>query len=231
MPVSPVPPVPADVARYDVIGFVEADFVVHVGLARQAYVVGEERIVPLAHMAPPFMEDLQAEVALVAKGELTESEQEKIRTFLEGVRDEYGAQSLKTQIGLGRAIKLQYCIYPHTLAALPVTPGRRKFPRRFSCVGLVIEAYATARIQLLDLGNLPPVSLEELVTAYRWVEEDLRDPERRAGAGLVNEEPWPVVLPGYVIHSLRRPRAEIKSETFAAKAGDQYYPSRRLNEG
>lgn len=46
--------------------------------------------------------------------------------------------------------------------------------------------------------------------------------------GIPGDGPWPVVLAGYVINSLDRSEEDIRRDPHAARAGDEYFPSRHV---
>src|SRR6185437_15528756 len=100
--------------------------------------------------------------------------------------------------------------------------------QRFSCGGFVIEAYRFAGIDLLttDAGSLPPVGVELLRLAYPDQHRTLDNPRLRTSLGLEGDGPWPIVLSGYLLHSLARAEAGIRSGPYHPQPGDEYFPAR-----
>jgi hypothetical protein len=151
---------------------------------------------------------------------LTEDERARIDLFLDRVEAEYGAEVRRARP------HRQYIITPHT-APFTDHDGTVLF-QRYSCGGLVIEAYKFAGINLLmtDGTVLPLVTLNLLRIAYPDYADDLSNTRRRALFGLDGEGPWPIVLAGYLLHSLSRLEGEIRAGPYQAHPGDEYYPSR-----
>jgi len=81
--------------------------------------------------------------------------------------------------------------------------------RRFSCTGLVVECYLSVDIRLLNINELPQVDAGVLAPVYGEIVKDQRLRERLK-IGLDGNGPWPVLLPGYLFHSLNRADSEIK---------------------
>ncbi|MCH8150102.1 MAG: hypothetical protein IH987_19335 [Planctomycetes bacterium] len=93
----------------------------------------------------------------------------------------------------------------------------RKLYQRFSCAGFVIECFVAAGINLIDSASLPAVDEQLLSAAYPvLVRIEQTTPEAQAkfgfkgrgDLGLVDEGPWPIVLAGYLFHSLQRASSE-----------------------
>ena len=211
---------PVSVGKYDVFGQESGSvrhFVRHVGLC------GEERnghrandAVALVHMGPPLSRD-DGKVQSVGSAGLTVDEINEIGVFVD-------ERSLEYEASRRRDPKQQYVVHPH---AKPVTSADGTVVcTRFSCAGFVIEAYNAVEILLIsdDEDALPKSDVEILVNAYPDLERYLRSPARKV-VGLEGDGPWPVVLAGYVINSLRRSMEEIRREPYPPKPGDAYFPA------
>jgi hypothetical protein len=95
-----------------------------------------------------------------------------------------------------------------------------------NCVGLVLLAYESMNIRLLAewvSGSYPDVSLQQLKDLYshvgllRWSRTQLNE----IGLPPTHRQMWPVVLPGYLFHSLnmkgRLPLGYLPKDTSKAK--------------
>ena len=89
--------------------------------------------------------------------------------------------------------------------------------RRFSCTGLAVECYLSVDIRLVNIDHLPPVDVETLIPAYGSIVKDQRLRERLK-IGLDGSGPWPVLLPGYLFHSLARHESEIRTEPYSPQS-------------
>jgi hypothetical protein len=101
-----------------------------------------------------------------------------------------------------RIARLQYQVLPHFEVVLdPVT----KLPARVrcSCVGLLVEAIkdvlGTAPLDPGAAAGYPVTGLPTLQTIF-----PKRFLSRRALAGLTGPGPWPVVLPGHLVHAMNQ---------------------------
>jgi hypothetical protein len=112
-----------------------------------------------------------------------------------------------------------YCILPH---AEPYREDDGRYVRtRFSCAGFVLEAYKLARIALLEPDGLPMVGMDVLRLAYPIQMRLLGSGRINADSlGLTGDGPWPVLLCGYLFHSLNRSANEIREQPYAPAAGD-----------
>lgn len=94
---------------------------------------------------------------------------------------------------------------------------------RFSCAGFVLRAYREAGLVLLELESIPSVNLETLKQAYPRFGRLLDRSEIRTQLGLGEGNEWPVILVGYVLHSLARDRAEIAAGPYIVRPGDELF--------
>lgn len=208
------------VFRYDVLGWHaegnpespsgQGSFVRHVGLAD-----GEAEMSPadvhVVHMRPPLRGgDTPGRADVVGRAELTDDEQNKVGVFV--------GKYLAEQEALAKTLD-GYCVLPHSVET---RNGDVVVITRFSCAGFVFEAYRAARITLLDLPSMPNVSLDTLRTAYPDIPLDRG--RFRDHFGLDGDGPWPVMLPGYLLHALNRDGGSIKSIPHRPRAGEEHFP-------
>lgn len=213
----------SSIARSDIVG---ADakgskhLLRHISLAAKSYEsVRSGDSIDVNHMGPPLERNCSSVVHAQGTAELNDDELNQIELFIDEHLNEQEAQA--------RRKFANYIVHPHA----DYSPDQSF--RRFSCAGYVVEAYAEAGINVIDLkADLPSIYLDTLFT----VNEDLRRIERnpqlrqRSGApsleelGLEGDEPWPVLLPGYVFHSLARDAAEIRQVPYRAIEGDEKFP-------
>jgi hypothetical protein len=230
MPACRLPASPADaitLKKYDVVGkdsSEEHDFTAHAALCRDDVVrVHRQARLSVVHMRPPFGQtDILSPVHAAATAELTEDERRQMATFVDRVAGEFAANRIRKRTE-------QYTIYPD------VRPEREQDGTvrywRFSCSGFVRAAYTIAGIALLparqespfSAPRVPDVTVATLKQAYGALADRLDDPEERAKFGLSGDGPWSVVLPGYIFHAMNRPAADIRSQPYLPKAGDEYF--------
>lgn len=193
--------------RYSVLGSLSEGtrFVTHAALVRDDNDQEQDKVW-VSHMGPPLGEtELTPDVFVDVR--LEKEEQEAIKHWIAKVWREQRQ---------GRKRFRQYVINPHYKWHLQ--NGRRLY-RRFSCVGYVIEAYKEAKLELIDLKQLPIVEHRTLEKAYPDLQRIANAPqelrarlERRLGfQGLAelgidknNLETYRIVLCGYAFHSLAR---------------------------
>ncbi|TVP96691.1 MAG: hypothetical protein EA381_16875 [Planctomycetaceae bacterium] len=154
---------------------------------------------------------------IVGTVELTATERLKLELFFDEVLDEY--RSLQT-----KSVD-QYHIYPHFVDLAPPGTGAAEAARKFSCVGLVVEAYRVTGLYLVDTERLPPIGLDLLCDAYPGASTALRRDAFRAMFGLVGDGPWPVLMPGYVFHSMNRHPDDFRRTPYITSEGDEYFPA------
>jgi hypothetical protein len=149
---------------------------------------------------------------------LTPDEVAQIDLFIDRVESEYRANQA------GR--RQQYIVLPHCHPE--EGDDGTVIYYRFSCGGFVIEAYRFVGIELIvtDATALPVVGLETLRVAYPDLQRPLDSPRTREYLGLDGTGPWPIVLSGYLLNSLRRTEAEIRGGPYRPQPGDEFYPAR-----
>jgi hypothetical protein len=208
------------VRQFDAVG-VYSDrcerFVRHAGLACEEAAVapGAAIEVRMIHMAPPLTNQSDSSATVVdtfGTAELSADEISILRTFVAEAQQEY------LDNNAGR--RDQYHVLPHFVDA---TPGVSV--RRFSCSGFVYECYRELDIRLVDLERVPRIELTKLEFAYPALEGR---PKLREEAGLSGDGPWPVLLPGYLFHSLSRDPPEIRRAPYQAQSGDECFPRRAV---
>jgi hypothetical protein len=209
------------VSKFDIAGCDSANgrfFIRHVGLFEHSHQsFNSDGSASLVHMGPPLESTSGAvKIQVVGTLPLSEDETRQIGAFIDDVQNEYEAAGLS---GLS-----QYTIR-HLVDAVRDNDGSVVY-RKYSCVGFVVAAYSEAGIELLDRNEeeLPPVSLETLLKAYPDQKNALENPRLRERFGLSGEASWPIMLAGYVFHSLNRAQSEIRSVPYTPKAGDELFP-------
>ena len=218
MPATRLTSTPIDVGRFDVFGMDSQQspmFVAHIGLAVSAYrqfKSGDSAA--LVHMQPPFASGRSFEPQVLGCAPLTVDEENRINIFVDGLLDEYEA-------GQVRRAK-QYVIAPH---AKPFREADGTIVYwRYSCAGFVVEAYRSVELTIIATAatELPPVSLKSICAAYPFAENYRKTWD---DWGITGDGPWPVLLPGHVLHSLNRPAEEIRQVPYVAKDGDEVFPN------
>src|SRR3990172_2637916 len=138
---------PVTVNKYDVVGTDAAtgpsEFVGHLsmaGLDSQSIAYGSN--VSVTHMLPPFNEHEEMNAHVMGSASLSQEEAKLIGVFLFEVSDEYKA------CGNKMTATDQYVAYPHVAEVKDQIDGMLLF-HRFSCAGLVVEAYRYARVDLV----------------------------------------------------------------------------------
>lgn len=228
MPASRFGNTPLPVQKYDVLGTDATSpqsprFLGHAGLAGDnAIVEVGSSSVSVTHMRPPLELSGNIRVDCVGSVGLTDDEQSCLDAFVAGIDLEYRAAMARAGTWGWRQ---QYIIHPHTVGV--EEPDGTETGRRFSCVGFVIEAYRDAGIVLLnvDPDQLPRVTLDTLKMQYPSFAGLLVNSSFRDRMGISGEGPWPVLLVGYLFHSLSRSREEILRQAYVAQPGDELFPS------
>jgi len=216
---------PTHVTPFDVLaqGSGGSDLMVHALLfyeesARTDVVKGA--LLKCVHMGPPFSQR-DRQVDAVGTAVLTDEDIRKIKTFADDrLRERKAEEERLKRIKQEDSLRVEYCIHhpsqkPTAIFSL----------WRFSCVGFVLQAYRTARIELPGTP-LPLRTLDELKQFYPTHAAKLDDPETRKQLGIDQGDSWPVALVGYVLHSLSRQPTEIRGTPHAPKSGDEYFPRR-----
>ena len=212
---------------FDVVGKdgEQFGFICHTGLA-ESKDSQKADAVTVIDMGPPLHGPNQSnsmEANAVGFAELSDDEVQKIRTFVDLHASEHQALAHLHRREILRWAPQMYSIFPH---AKPFEEDDGRYVRmRFSCSGFAFEAYAFARITLLDLDALPPVDMSIIKAAYpreaRLMESERVTPE---SLGLTGNGPWPVLLCGYLFHALDRPANVIRQQPYTPAAGGEYFP-------
>lgn len=176
------------------------------------------------HMGPPLGITDKLTFDAVGTCDLSEQQNAQINEFVERQKQDRKAERKRRQkLGVKWDAREQYRIQP------PFTRPNKNFPMwRYSCVGFVLLAYRNAKIELIDSPNSPLKTLDQIKQLYPEQQtRELDDPNTRQKVGLGNGDRWPVVLAGYLLHSLARPTAEVNGETstpYTASDGDEFFP-------
>jgi hypothetical protein len=218
------------IGRSDVVAF-DTDgvphFLRHTALAADGHhSVAAGDSVRVNHMGPPLERDGQCSVHVSGTAELNDDELNQIELFIDELHGEQRAQVQRRRTGGDRFP--DYTVHPHA----DYSPDGSF--RRFSCAGYVVEAYRDAGIDLIDIDAVPAIDLQMIYRAYPDLERVEANPPLRSRMGIRSHEdlglagdgPWPVLLPGYVLHSLARNTDAIREEPYSPNAGDECFPRR-----
>ena len=227
MPTNVLSDKPINVEPFDVLGSgdLATGLLTHAMLGNEpqtlSVVLGES--VRIVDMGPPLA-DCDESPTVSGSAELTEKQQRKIKTFVDG---ELSASKAKQELSRRFGVQ-QYVIYPSSV------PPTKKLPSwRYSCVGFVLRAYRRgASIQLLA-NPCPLKSVDEIQVLYP--NQDLSKKFRRKWLGVGDGtgtdrdgvECWPIDLVGYLFHSLDRAVEEINGENalpYQPQEGDELFP-------
>lgn len=87
------------------------------------------------------------------------------------------------------------------------------------------NAYEQAAVQLID-SLVPMKSLHDLKRTYTdpVLLAALNDPAKRVQIGIGNGTSWPIIMVGYLLHSLSRERDAIRLTPNRPIAGEEYFP-------
>lgn len=213
------------VSLYDAVG-VDSEkstwFIGHVGMSLDEvdFTKGTPLQLRMVDMGPPLgtpESSTPEKVDVVGTAKLSSDEVSMINTFICEVIYEY--KSLKP----GRMD--QYVVRPHFVQ------GNDDFSaRRFSCAGFVFECYLQLEIRLVDTDALLLVDQEKLELVYPLLPRILVNREWRDHVGLAEDGPWPVLLPGYLFHSLNRDAEAIRQVPYKPQAGDECFPRRETEQ-
>ena len=205
-PSSPLP-IFAIVGQYEL----GSAFVRHVALARESCtVLQRSQRVSVWQMGPPLVVGPLSQQASQNADSLDDLD---LIGFIElSIDDIDGMQTWLAEVDTERRPTMKhqhYAACPHFFWKLDEA-GMPQY-RRFSCTGLVIECYLSVDIRLLNINQLPQVDTGTLAPVYGEIVKDQRLRERLK-IGLDGNGPWPVLLPGYLFHSLKRSNSEIKGD-------------------
>lgn len=174
-------------------------------------------------MGPPLQETGDFPVHVVGDAGLTNAETSQIETWKAELEDEKRPRSRASQYTARPPVRWDELHAERPDAEAVINKNTRVVRyRRFSCAGLVIDCYRSADINILELndGLLPDVSLADLCRAYALA----GNPARRSEMGLPGPGPFKVVLPGYLIHALKRSLTAIRQTAYIALPGNHSFP-------
>lgn len=229
MPASRLSTEPSTVEPYDVLGWGNeaSGLMTHAMLCNEPDTrddVTNTTLLEIAHMGPP-LDALPHEAHAVGNAGLSEKQWMKIKTFVD-------RQLSASEAARARQRTIGYRQFIIHKSAEPPSPGFSLW--RFSCVGFVLRAYSTARINLLS-DPRPLKTLAEIKDVYPDQADrlDKESTQNRLGVGpgtgadRDGEEAWPIDLVSYVFHSLARDVSAINgpdSVPYQPKEGDEYFP-------
>lgn len=223
MPAAALDAGPRPVATFDVVGEHAAGsrFVRHVALSQQPHGhVAARGGVESVHMRPPLAVGDTVAADVWGSVPLTNDEIRQIKVWLRKARDEYVCHQVG-KVG-------QYTAHPAWRDVVDSGSGTLRY-RRYSCAGFVLRAHHEADIGLLPLvqdgrgdyvvdeAQLPEVARETAEAVYPIAEIPS---DTLADWGLEGPGPWPVVLPGYLLHALDRTGTEIRRGPYTPSADD-----------
>lgn len=182
----------------------------------------DQRNIDVVHMGPPLENQRQAIdiVGTVANDVgLDPSQCRRIKMFVDDRLAERKAHDERlARMGGLEASFSEYVIHPPH-----IEPDESVSLWRFSCAGFVLRAYHEAGLVLVELESVPAVNLEMLKRAYPRFGRMLDRSDVRTRLGLGDGSEWPVVLVGYILHSLARDRAEIVADPYVVRPGDEVF--------
>ena len=191
--------------RFDFVGAHSTDgkTVMHVGLLTSGVTGGPALEVDVFEVGPPPRlgpgdgKTGKMKAHVVAWGALTPEQRSGIERTMADLRKTVSAKPIRTRAD----VVSTYIAVPPIRQEL-AEDGVTLLSVRFSCAGLIAYCYEKVQILLIELHNLPSVSREMLDSI--WPHLRNLDDEERATIGLPGDGPWPVLLPGYLFHSLAR---------------------------
>lgn len=196
----------ANAPQYAAVGTQGVDALRHVALLANATTLACGAGVSAHHMTNP-RELLQLPGASVRSDVLAwlDGGDALSAAEIEGISD--WLAEMRTQVGEG----MSYVVLP--AVARDATTGRTIY-RSFSCAGFVAAAYGDgAGVVLVDEQRLPCVSLPLIEQVW-----GVFPPLLRARAGLQGGGPWPVLLPGYLVHAMQKSRSALPHAPTLAEA-------------
>lgn len=207
----------ARLPKFSVLGTYGAKAIVrHVGLAVDDSIAraGEEtevydcqpplRIGATSHEIGSMLADVMGDL------NLTDKERSDIEVWL--------ARERTRMNGDRRNKRLRYTVLPAT--RFRAGENEQVIHRDFSCAGFVAAAYSEgANLTLVDDTALPMIAADALAEVYgaQYLEF-----ARRQDFGLSGDGPWPVLLPGYLLHALGQ--ANIRNKPHTPTAADATFP-------
>ncbi len=158
----------------------------------------------------------------VGSANLAPKQRRQVKAFIDDRLLEKKAQeSRQRALGAHWDSTSQYCIHP---PAEEPTPNRPFW--RFSCIGLVMQAYRDGGLELLA-GPFPRKTIGDLKALYPNCSDELDDPAVRVRLGIGEGDDWPVALVGYVLQALNREDELVNGATaqpYQPMDGDEYFP-------
>ncbi len=119
-----------------------------------------------------------------------------------------------------------YLAYPPFRVEKDPSSGR-DVAHWYSCAGYVVQCYESGPVdQLLadwQRDDFPRVDKTTVEALFFHGRRSLGDELRRA-VGLADDEPWPIVMPGYVLHAFDRPDSRIRSQAYHPRSTDIRFP-------
>jgi hypothetical protein len=206
---------------YDAVGIDSESskwFIRHVGMSLEEvdFAEGKPLQLRMVDMGPPLVgpsESKPKAIDVVGGAALSADDASIVNTFICEQINEYES--------LNAAPQKQYVVHPHFVNGDGVVSARR-----YSCAGFVYECYLDVGITLVELESLPMIDEKTLTLAYPLLPRILASPQLREMVGLTDESPWPVLLPGYLFHSLNRTPDEIRRAPYQTHPGDKCFPRR-----
>jgi hypothetical protein len=218
MPAARLGSSPVDVERFDILGIDaagRANFVAHVGLSANALAqFNAGAAAELIHMQPPLARGPSPIAPQTwATATLTIDEEHRIDLFVDERIEEHRANHVRRFS--------QYVIRPHAVAHREAD-GTVVF-WLYNCAGFVVEAYRSAGLNFVETDEaiLPKVTKAAILAAYP---DAIRFQRRWDALGISNDGPWPVLMPGYVLHALARSIADIRRQPYIPRPGDEAFP-------
>jgi len=208
-----------NVGVYDAVGIDSEKgkwFIRHVGMSLDEvdFARGRSLQLRMVHMGPPLVAPESSSpknVDVVGSANLSSDDVSIINTFICEQIEEY--ESLK----VGR--KDQYVVHPHF-----VKGDGDVAAKRYSCAGFVFECYLDIGITLVEIDSLPLIEESILSLVYPLLPRVLADTDWRKQVGLAEDGPWPILLPGYIFHSLNRGVDRLRQLAYQPKPGDECFP-------
>jgi len=175
--------------------------------------VGAGANVIAVHMRPPLRQGHTMTVHITGSVPLTNDEIKQVSAWIEEIADEYRAAAI--------GMMDQFHIDPPWKDEFDQNTHVRRY-RRYSCAGFVIDGHRQVSIDLLDIapGSLPEVDRQTILATYADAQAS---PIFLAQCGLGGNGPYRIVLPGYVLHSMKRTTAQIRQGPYRVQPGDERF--------
>lgn len=237
MPANRLSPLKESLPQFAVVGKHKpetAPYVIHVALLREAMGVASGDEVPVWHTNPPIIAgpvtlsatpDRFARGNVHVVGHLDDFSAEDVQELIFVLSDidsrevtalpEEAAKNERQ--ALIKGFELHYKALPSVEQSYNDITGRSE-STKFSCAGFVAECYRRIGIPLVEESQLPNVDLDVLRQGYG---SPINNEERRKGLGLDGPGPWPVLMPGYLFHSLARDSEKVRSTPYEPQGVDE----------